>query len=81
MNKTKIQYIILFNTGKYWGGNKTFVQHWWQAHSYSTLKGAIRQAKHVILRRRIWYNNVELLSFSIVKKESVLLETVANQEV
>lgn len=69
----KIQYIILFNTGKYWGGQRNFVRQWFKSHMYSSKKMAERAAKHVMNRRITWYNNTELKSFEILEVNLFLI--------
>lgn len=72
MSKNKKVFIILYNTGKYWGGNKHFVKNWWQAQLYSSNKTAARHAKYIMDRRIKWYNNTELESFEILEVELIL---------
>lgn len=60
-------FIILFNTGKYWGGHRGMQKHWYKAHAYATLGAAKRAAKHTISRKRQWYDDTELKSFVILE--------------
>jgi hypothetical protein len=67
--KPKQLFIIKYNTGKYWGGFRSFVKNWYQAQLYSSRKTAERQAKYVMDRRIKWYGNTELQSFEILELE------------
>ena len=81
MSKSKTQFIIRFNTNKYWGGFRSFVKHWYQAHPYTSKVNAIKAAKHVILRRRQWYNNTELLGFEIIECEATLKNVLHSETI
>ena len=70
--KEKKVFIIRYNTGKYWGGYKSFTKNWWQAHVYSSKKTAERQAKYIMDRRIKWHGNAELESFEILEVTLIL---------
>ena len=70
--KEKKVFIIRYNTGKYWGGYKSFTTNWWQAYVYSSKKTAERQAKYIMDRRIKWYGNTELESFEILEVTLIL---------
>lgn len=76
MPNVKTLYIVRFNTGKYWGGMRSFVRNWYQAHMYSTAKIASTMAKQVISRRRTWYDNLELESFEVIQVNMSLEDVV-----
>ena len=80
-DKSKTQYIIRFNNNKYWGGFRSFVKHWWQAHAYASAKVAAREAEKIIKRRVKWYGNTELKAFDILEKESTLKPVVFSRTV
>lgn len=79
--KSKVQYIIRFNNNKYWGGFRSFVKNWYQAHAYTSSKTAIKAAEQIIKRRRKWYGNTELVAFDILEKKSTLKAVVISRHV
>ena len=79
--KDRKQFIILFNTGKYWGGHRGFVKLWYKAHAYSNPGSAKRAAKHTISRKRAWYGDTETVSFKILEVTFTLGEVVTEEKI